>query len=76
MPADGKMIVNDLYHSAVVTGLAIGYAKLMKMALGGVLHKLDYTHRDITMVILDIGIAMATKETLIKQGIIPNDILK
>ena len=29
---DGKMIVNALYHSAVVSGLATGYARLGKMA--------------------------------------------
>ena len=33
---DGKMIVNALYHSAVVSGLATGYARLGKMAKWGV----------------------------------------
>ena len=32
---DGKVIVNTLYHSAVVSGLAMGYARLGKMAMGG-----------------------------------------
>ena len=31
---DGKMFVNAPYHSAVVSGLAAGYARLGKMALG------------------------------------------
>ena len=31
---DGKMLVNALYHSAVVFGLAAGYARLGKMAIG------------------------------------------
>ena len=31
---DGKMIVNALYHSAVVSVLAMGYARLGKMAMG------------------------------------------
>ena len=31
---DGKMLVNALYHSAVVSGLAAGYARLGKMAMG------------------------------------------
>ena len=35
---DGKVIVNTLYHSAVVSGLAMGYARLGKMAMGGSLH--------------------------------------
>ena len=42
---DGKMIVNALYHSAVVSGLAMGYARLGKMALGGSPPKLDHTPR-------------------------------
>ena len=32
---DGKMLVNALYHSAVVCGIAVGYARLGKMAMGG-----------------------------------------
>ena len=73
---DGKALVNALYHSAVVSGLAMGYARLSKMAFGGSLPKFDFTPRDVGTVIADVAIAMATKDMLIKQGIIPNDILK
>ena len=31
---DGKMLVNALYHSVVVCGIAVGYARLGKMAMG------------------------------------------
>ena len=73
---DGTMLVNSLYHSAVVSGLAIGYARLGKIAFGGAPPKLDFTPRDVGMIVADIGLAMATKDMLIKQGIIPADILK
>ena len=73
---DGKMIVNALYHSAVVSGLATGYARLGKMAMGGSPTKLDFTPRDVGMVVLDVALAMGTKDLLIKQGIIPADIMK
>ena len=76
---DGKMIVNALYHSAVVSGLATGYAQLGKMAMGGSPPKLDFTPpppRDVGMVVLDVALAMGTKDLLIKQGIIPADIMK
>ena len=73
---DGKMLVNALYHSAVVSGLAVGYAKLGKMAIGGASPKLDSTPRDIGMVVVDVALAMATKDMLIKQGLIPMDIMK
>ena len=66
---DSKMLVNALYHSAVVSGLAAGYARLGKMAL-------DFTPRDIGMVVVDLALAMATKHMLIIQELIPADILK
>ena len=73
---DGKMIVNALYHSAVVSGLATGYARLGKMAMGVAPPKLDLTPRDVGMVVLDVALAMGTKYLLIKQGITPADIMK
>ena len=73
---DGKMLVNALYHSAVVSDLAAGYARLGKMAIGGSPPKLDFTPRDVGMVVVDVALAIATKDMLIKQGLIPADILK
>ena len=73
---DGKMLVNALYHSAVVSGLVVGYVWLGKMAIGGSPPKLDFTPRDFGMVVVDVALAMATKDILIKQGLIPADILK
>ena len=64
---DGKMLVNALYHSAVVTGLAAGYARLGKMAIGGSPPKLGFTPRDVSMVVVDVAHAMATKDMLIKK---------
>ena len=74
--ADGMMIVNALYHSAVVSCLIMGYARLGKMAMGGSTPKLDPTPRDVGMVVLDVALAMGTRDLLIKQGIIPADIMK
>ena len=73
---DGKMIVNALYHSAVVSGLATGYTRLGKMAMGDSPPKLDFAPRDVGMVVLDVALAMGTKDLLIKQGVIPADIMK
>ena len=74
--ADGKMLVNALYHGIIVTGIAIGYSRLGRMMIGGQTPKLDYTPRDVGMIAIDISLAIATKDILIKQGIIPADILK
>ena len=76
MASDGKMLVNALYHGAVVSGLALGYARLGKMAIGGPSPKLDFTPRNIGLVAVDVALAMGTKDMLIKQGILPADIMK
>jgi hypothetical protein len=73
---DGKEVVNAIYHGAVITGLAIGFARLGKAALGGMYPKLDFTPRDAGMIIVDVTAALAARDLLIKQGIIPADILK
>ena len=73
---DGKMLVNALYHSAVVSGLTMGYSRLTKLAIGGAVPKLDFNPRDIGMIVVDVALAMATKDMLIKQGILPADIVK
>ena len=73
---DRKMRVWMLYHSAVVSGLVAGYCRLGKLAIGGSPPKLDFTPRDVGMVQVDVAIAMATKDMLNKQGLIPADILK
>ena len=73
---DGKMLVNALYHSAGVSGLAAGYARPGKMAIGGSPPKLDFTRRDVGMDVVDVALVMATKGMLIKQRLVPADILK
>ena len=37
--------------------------------------KLDFTPHDVGMVVVDVALAMATKDMLTKQGLIPADIL-
>ena len=76
MSTNGKMLVNAIYQSAVISGIAIGFAKVVKMGFGGAVPRLDYTPRDFGLVITNITLAIAAKETLIKQGIIPPNILK
>ena len=73
---DGKQLANLAYHSFVVSGLAIGYAVVGKKILKGATPKLDFAPYDVGVVVLDVGLAMATKDVLVKQGILPADILK
>ena len=76
MSTDGKMLVNTLYHGAVVTLLTVSYARLGKMAFGGAYPKLDFSPRDVGMTVAGVSLALASKDALIKQGIIPADIMK
>ena len=60
--AEGRMLGNMLYHAALTSGLAMGYACLGQMALGGPTPKLTLTGWDIGLVVLDVATAMATKD--------------
>lgn len=73
---DGKQIVNMLYHAGVETVLTIGYSELGRKILRKPAPKVDFNIGDVSMLTIDILLAMATKDMLIKQGIIPADIMK
>jgi hypothetical protein len=73
---DGKQIANMLYHAGVETVLTVGYSELGRKLLKRPPPKEDFSMGDIGMLSIDILLAMATKDMLIKQGIIPADIVK
>ena len=59
----------------MVGGLAIGYAKITHLVFKFT-HKLDISKYDTGMAIIDIGLAIWTRDMLVAKGIIPPDILK
>ena len=67
---DGKRTVNTLYHAAVETVLAVGYSELGKKVLRKPIPKVDFNIEYITMLSIDILLAMATKNLLVKHEII------
>ena len=72
---DPKNIVNAAYHSALITGIVIGYVKAMKMVFkNSTTPKFNLDLPDIGMTTLYISSAILLKDYLIKQKIIPNDI--
>ena len=73
---DGKKIVNMLYHASVETLLAVGYSELGRKLLRRPPPKVDFNPTDIAMLSVDILLAMGTKDLLVRQGIIPEDIMK
>ena len=73
---DGKQIVNMLYHAGVETLLTIGYSELGRKLLRRPEPKVDFNMADVGMLSVDILLAMATRDMLIKQGIISADIIK
>ena len=73
---DGKQIANMLYHAGVETLLTVGYSEPGRKLLRRPAPKVDFNMGDIAMLSVDILLAMATRDMLIKQGIIPGDIMK
>lgn len=72
---DGKQIVNMIYHAGVETALTVGYSELGRKIFRKPAPKVDLNFGDVTMLTIDILLAMATRDMLIKQGIIPADIM-
>ena len=72
-----KDLGNLLYHSAVVGGLSVGYSmvarKVLKMKVAD-LGRLDV--EDGAKIIGTIALALWTQDMLVKQGIIPANIIK
>ena len=48
---------------------------LWRWQWGGSIPRLDLTPRDVGMVVADVAVAMATKDALIRQGVLPPDII-
>ena len=57
-------------------GLGHGIRPAWQDGDGGSPPKVDFTSRDVGMVVLYIALAMGTKDLLIKQGIMPAYIMK
>ncbi|CAC5384502.1 unnamed protein product [Mytilus coruscus] len=68
-PKDGKQIANMLYHAGVETLLTVGYAEIGKKVLRRPAPKVDFNMNDVVMLSIDILLAMATKDMLIKQDV-------
>lgn len=72
---DKKSIVNDLYHASIISALAIGYSmvgkKVLKMAPPSI-NKFDL--EDTGKLVAIVAASEITREYLIKQKIIPENI--
>jgi hypothetical protein len=73
--ADTKNIMNIVYHSAVLSGLAVAYTMLGRSLIKirpADLGKLDF--EDGAKLVTVITASIATKDFIVKQGIIPENI--
>ena len=73
---DEKQIVNTLYHAGVVSVLTVGYSELIRKMFRKSAPKVDFNMGDVGMLSIDILLATITRDMLVKQGIIPADIMK
>ena len=71
---EGKYIANALYNATITTGLAVGISQIGKQ-LRITPPKLDFSGRDLLMVAVDLTIGNMAKSWLIKQGILPQNIM-
>ena len=69
-----KSIVNDLYHAAVISVLAVGYSMLGKKILRMTLLSIQKFDLEDTEKLVAIVAASETREYLIKQKILPDHI--
>ena len=73
---EGKYIANALYNATITTGLAVGISQIGKqLRIAPHPPKLDFNGRDLLMVAVDLTIANMAKSWLIKQGILPQNIM-
>ena len=70
-----KNIMNFIYHAAVISGLSIGYIMISKMILKIKVADLDKLNvEDSVKLVAVISASIATKDFLVKQGIIPENL--
>ena len=69
---DKKSIVNDLYHSALVSSFAVGYSmlarKILKIAPPSI-QKFDL--EDMGKLVIIVAASEMTREYLVKQKLLP-----
>lgn len=73
--SDTKNLMNLVYHSAVISGLAVAYSMLAKNLLkmkSADLSRLDF--EDSAKLVAVVTASIATKDFLVKQGIIPENV--
>jgi len=70
-------MVNMIYHAAVISGLSVGYSMISKRLLKMKVADLDKLNvEDSVKLVAVISASIATKDFLVKQGIIPENISK
>ena len=70
----GNYIANALYNATITTGIAVGISQIGKQ-LRISPPKLDFSGRDLLMMTVDLTIGNIAKSWLIKQGILPPNIM-
>ena len=67
-----KNIINSIYHAAVISGLSVGYSMIGKSLLKMKVADLDKD--DSVKLVAIVSASIITKDYLVKQGIIPENI--
>ena len=70
-----KNIMNTVYHAAVISGLSVGYSMIAKRLMRMKVADLDKLNvEDSVKLVAVVSASIATKDFLVKQGIIPENL--
>ncbi len=70
-----KDIVNTIYHAGVLSGLTVGYSMLGKKFIKFDVGDPSRDYETVFKLVIPVTLAVVTRDWLVTQGYLPNDIL-
>jgi len=70
-----KDLVNTIYHASVLSGLTVGYSMIGKKFIKFDVGDPSRDYETIFKLVIPVTIAVVTRDWLVSQGFLPNDIM-
>ena len=70
-----KDIVNTIYHAGVLSGLTVGYSMIGKKFIKFDVGDPSKDYETIFKLVIPVSLSVVTRDWLVNQGFLPNDIL-
>jgi hypothetical protein len=75
IPQTPKDIINTVYHAAVLSAITVGYSMIGKKFVKFDVGDPSKEYETVLKLIVPVSLAVVTKDWLVKQGLLPNDII-